>query len=485
MITKQTQNQTSIAATLSHVTDHLLAGSHEFKGGVQYSNGTNLSNGALAGGVSYSDFNGAPDQATFRETSATIGRVVTTGLFAQDNWTIVPRVTLNLGIRFDHSTGDIPETDKLDPTFDNVIGTYPGVSDVIGYNNWSPRAGTAIKLDDAGKTVVKTSYGRYFARLNTGLFTSIAPGGAVSTTYRYNPATKQYDIPLSTTNPKLTATIDPNLKNEYVDQFYVGIERELMPDLGVNASYIYKREKDFIRGLDYRQRLRAARHRRHVRRRHANADGLQPHEPGGERADRTDQSRRLPAEVRHASWCRRTSACRAAGSCRGRISGKCRRATARRRCRRRRSGPGTFGADPNQLVNAYGRFPTDSTHSFRASSTIELPWELQFAIREVYESGRPYGRTITVRGLSQGNATVIAQPRGDFELPSRNDLGIRIGKDLKFSAGQMLRLSLDIQNLFNNDTPLSVAINSSQATYGETTSISLPRRALVGIRYSF
>ena len=53
---------------------------------------------------------------------------------------------------------------------------------------------------------------------------------------------------MSTTNPKLTATIDPNLKNEYVDQFYVGIERELMPDLGVNASYIYKREKDFIRG---------------------------------------------------------------------------------------------------------------------------------------------------------------------------------------------------------------------------------------------
>ena len=85
----------------------------------------------------------------------------------------------------------------------------------------------------------------------------------------------------------------------------------------------------------------------------------------------------------------------------------------------------------------------------------------------------------------KGNATVIAQPRGDFELPARNDLGIRIGKDLKFSAGQMLRLSLDIQNLFNNDTPLSVAINSSQATYGETTSISLPRRALVGIRYSF
>ena len=37
----------------------------------------------------------------------------------------------------------------------------------------------------------------------------------------------------------------------------------------------------------------------------------------------------------------------------------------------------------------------------------------------------------------------------------------------------------------SGDTPLSLAINSSQATYGQTTSISLPRRALLGVRYSF
>jgi hypothetical protein len=149
------------------------------------------------------------------------------------------------------------------------------------------------------------------------------------------------------------------------------------------------------------------------------------------------------------------------------------------------TGPGTFGADPNQLINAYGRFPTDSTHSFRASSTVELPWKIQFAIREVFESGRPYGRTVTIRGLSQGNVTVIAQPRGTFELPSRNDLAVRIGKDFSLSGSRQLRLSLDIQNIFNSDTPLSVAINSSQGTYGQTTSISLPRRALLGIRFNF
>jgi hypothetical protein len=80
---------------------------------------------------------------------------------------------------------------------------------------------------------------------------------------------------------------------------------------------------------------------------------------------------------------------------------------------------------------------------------------------------------------------VLVQPRGDFELPSRNDLSIRVGKDLPLNGGRLLRLSIDVQNIFNSDTPLGLNINSSQTTYLETTSISLPRRALLGIRFSF
>jgi hypothetical protein len=150
------------------------------------------------------------------------------------------------------------------------------------------------------------------------------------------------------------------------------------------------------------------------------------------------------------------------------------------------SGPGTFGSDPNQLVNAFGRFPTDSSHSFRVSSTVELPHQIQLAVRSVYESGRPYGRLIVVRGLAQGTANVLAQPRGAFELPSRNDLSIRVGKDVNMGGQRLLRLTLDVQNLFNDDTPLSIDNNSSHAdTYLAPTAIFLPRRAIVGVRVNF
>ena len=331
---------------------------------------------------------------------------------------------------------------------------------------------------------MKTSYGRYYARLNTGLFTSIAPGGAVSSTYGYNAVTRRYDILQSTTNPKLTATIDPNLKNEYVDQFFVGVERELLPDLGVNASYIVKRERDFIRGRDFAstyvprdvtETFEGVAHTLTVFNRTSAAGAVRVGPTNRDDFRQNYDSFVLQAYKRLSrSW-------QLQGSYQWEIS----KGFSTAAVSSTQSGPGTFGSDPNQLINAYGRFPTDSTHSFRVSSTVELPWDLQFAIREVFESGRPYGRTVTVRGLSQGNVTVIAQPRGDFELPSRNDLGIRIGKDLPLTAGRLLRLSLDVQNIFNSDTPLSLAINSSQATYGETTGISSPRRALLGIRFSF
>jgi outer membrane receptor protein involved in Fe transport len=483
-ITKQTQNQTSVSATLSRVQDGLITGSHELKTGVQYSSGTNLVDGSLAGGVSYSDFDGRPDQATFRTTSATIGRVRTTGAFVQDNWTVVPRVTLNLGVRFDRSMGDIPSTDQLDPSFTQKLGTYPGVSDVVTYNNWSPRIGTAIKLDNAGKTVVKTSYGRYYSRLNTGLFTSIAPGGAVTSTYSYNPVTGKYDILRSTTNPKLTATIDPNLKNEYVDQYFIGVERELLPDLGVNISYINKRESNFIRGRDFGSTYVPRDVVAAFQGVNQTITVFNRATPAGSAlvgpTNRDDFRQKYDSVVLQA-YKRLSKRWQLQGSYQWEVSEGFSTAAVSTT----QSGPGTFGADPNQLINAYGRFATDSTHSFRASSTIELPWALQFAIREVFESGRPYGRTVTIRGLSQGNVTVLAQPRGDFELPSRNDLSIRVGKDLPLNAGRLVRLSIDVQNIFNSDTPLSLNVNSSQTTYLQTTSISLPRRALLGVRFSF
>ena len=66
---------------------------------------------------------------------------------------------------------------------------------------------------------------------------------------------------------------------------------------------------------------------------------------------------------------------------------------------------------------------------------------------------------------------------------------VRVDKDLRLSASQRLRLSLDVFNIFNSDTVLTLRNNSSQVTattpWAQTLTIVRPRTVQVGFRYQF
>ncbi len=64
---------------------------------------------ASIGGVSYTDLNGAPYRATYNDPQATGGRIRSWGAYVQDTWTLNDRATLNLGLRYDAIHGDVPE----------------------------------------------------------------------------------------------------------------------------------------------------------------------------------------------------------------------------------------------------------------------------------------------------------------------------------------------------------------------------------------
>jgi outer membrane receptor protein involved in Fe transport len=481
------QNRTTIAASLSHNASDFIHGSHDFKFGVQYSTATQISDVSVFSGVSYNDFGGAPYQATFRDPRATGGRVRGIGGFAQDNWTPVDRATLNLGVRFDHTTGDIPAMDQYDTRAMTPTGTtFPGLGTLITFDNVSPRLGATYKLDRSGKTVFKTSYGRYYGRLPVSLFSNLAPGNTTSSTFGWNAATAKYDILQSRTDPLANLSVDPNLKNQSTDQVFVGIERELIADFGVNASFIYKKDHDLIRGFDprsvYAERtitdtFNGVAQPLVVLNRTTPAALALSEVTNRNDFDQSYKSFVVQASKRlshHWSLVSSYQWQRALGlSAGGTTIGS-------------QAGVGTFGSDPNNLINAYGRFTTDSTHTIKASATVELPYTIRLGIRESFETGRPYGRIITVRGLAQGSETILAQPRGDFEMPSTNDLQLRVDKDIPLGGTKRLRLSVDIYNVFNVNTPVNIQNNSTQSIpFGTTINIFQPRRAQVGFRFEF
>ena len=79
--------------------------------------------------------------------------------FITDVWKVSKRLTMNVGLRFEHNHADDPGEFKPQGPF-GVSATYPEVNGGT-WNNWAPRVGFAYDLRGNGKTAIKGSYGLY------------------------------------------------------------------------------------------------------------------------------------------------------------------------------------------------------------------------------------------------------------------------------------------------------------------------------------
>lgn len=502
---KQYHNRTTIDASLAHSTDNLWKGTHDLKVGLQTAYATQRSVTARFSGVSYTDLNGAPYRATFSDPAVTGGRMRSFGGYVQDNWTFNGFLTFNVGVRVDRTLGDIPalstEADIQGirgASFSPPVSSFPSVEDVIAFTSVAPRVGFTVRLDRSGRTVFKSSYGRFYGKLATAMYASLSPGAATTTVREFNPATGQYDIPVSVTTPA-TFSVDPDLSNQYTDQFSAGIERQIAGGMGVAVSYVRKNEGDFIRLKDVRG-IYAPRDiidtfdgRTQTITVQTLTSGVGS--PLPQVTNRGDFDQKFSAVVFELNkrfsenWQAQSSytwqESKAFGG--GVVTGSTQQDFSNL------SATTGYGRDPNDLINAFGPTATNSTHSVKLSTTYSAPWDIQAGLRYSYESGRPFGRLIIVRGMGagQGDVTILAESRGTYQLPEVNDFQIRIDKDISLGAGsdRRLRLSMDVFNIFNSDTVLTLRNNSSQVTatapWAQPLSVVRPRTFQLGARFQF
>jgi hypothetical protein len=91
------------------------------------------------------------------------------GFFAQDDWRVTPRLTLNLGLRYDLLTWPYEMHNRMS-SFDMNTGTVQlagqgGAPRTIvhqDYGNFAPRVGFAYSLTGNGDTVVRGGYGMFY-----------------------------------------------------------------------------------------------------------------------------------------------------------------------------------------------------------------------------------------------------------------------------------------------------------------------------------
>jgi hypothetical protein len=239
--------------------------------------------------------------------SLTVGDPVTTNrnwawsMFVQDDWRITPRVTVNLGMRWEHQTAlaeDNSKNAQFDPSSPTGL-TQVGQSGLNApwkaswfWPNLQPRFGAVWDINGNGKTVLRAAYGIYGSWPVWSVLTSIGsnPTGAVF----YNPdgSTIQGAGTIATANvsfltntkptvsplinwtiagpmfptgqvecgngltptgggPKNPGTctiqaIDQNWSLPYVQQWNVGIQRSLGSNMSVDIAYVGNHGTDLI-----------------------------------------------------------------------------------------------------------------------------------------------------------------------------------------------------------------------------------------------
>lgn len=248
---------------------------HSFKFGLDYSYVTaaNLTEDSLNGVFIFPTdlpFNAAdprtyPERLQIRVGGPQQFTVINhnTSLFAQDNWKVSRKLTLNLGLRYDDET----------------------ISD--DQNNISPRVGFAYDLAGDARTVVRAGYGHFYQNTPFELITAFRTAGPFSSSFVRNfplnaadPGPRAGRLPTDPTllngptiNRDLIASLvgtgallgnpTPVVDNTarrmpYVRSFSFGFQRELAPSLAVTADYIHQAGVDQLMTVNLNPGLRAS-----------------------------------------------------------------------------------------------------------------------------------------------------------------------------------------------------------------------------------
>ncbi len=229
---------------------------------------SNPANAVSSGPLSFADFilgylhtvelGDVPKPSNFRNLQGSA--------YVQDDWNLTPRLTLNLGLRYDllgplteannRISNYVPQVNKLICATEEeppcvVDRSFPDALIETDYNNFAPRFGFALRLGKKNKTVVRGGVGMFYSislltltrqQFATGFPFTNTLNYTVQTSPSYNPLTLRIDNALTATptvtgvnNPRGIAVSDP-LGTVY--QYNLTIERELAKDLVVEVSYV-------------------------------------------------------------------------------------------------------------------------------------------------------------------------------------------------------------------------------------------------------
>jgi hypothetical protein len=479
--------RTTAKAALNRYRPSLLGADHQWKIGAQLEKGESYGPGIIPTGVRFVDDDGRPFQSVSSDPSMTGGSFITAAAFASDAISVGDRLTVDAGVRFDHSRAISQDLRGLDPEGRQTDRTIVGLGTLYTWNLWSPRLGATMKLTADGRTILRGGYGRFSQGVLTGEFSAFHPGVTPITTSAFDPVTGAYTRTVSVVDSKKNLLLDPAIRAPHTDEYSIGVDREIGRRLSVAAAYIRKDGADFIGWTDVGGQYREDTLRL--------ADGSML--PVFQLINGTAARRFLLTNPNGYSFAyngivvaverRRSNGWQAFGS-----YTLSRAAGLQASSGTSAAGPQSssvalpnlpFGRDPNDLTNARGRLPNDRPHAFRAMGAVDVPRTgiVVTANLQIF-SGKPWASTAQL-ALPQGDQRVLLEPRGSRRLPAQSLLDVRVSRTIHAGASAGVDLLVDVLNALNDTAEEGLASeNRFSANFGQPTSFVDPRRAMVGIR---
>jgi hypothetical protein len=178
-------------------------------------------------------------------------RTTSYNFFAQDDWKVQSRLTLNLGIRYEFNSPPVDAHDRL-VSFDVASrqltpvgqGGIPRAGVDSDYNNVAPRIGLSWDVTGSGKMVLHAGYGIYY---DSGTLIE-------NETLYFNPPYFQLNL-FFTSPPNLLSlddpfplgrgfaplpspvTLDRHFPTAYSQQWSFGLQREVSPNFVAEVNY--------------------------------------------------------------------------------------------------------------------------------------------------------------------------------------------------------------------------------------------------------
>jgi hypothetical protein len=443
------------------------------------------------------------DIILFETPNSSIGGLMTYGTYINDTWRATNKLTLNIGGRFDRYRAFAPEQEHAAGRFNPTAIHFDAKDNIIDYNLFAPRLGLTYDVRENGKTVVKFNYGKYWYNPGADFVFSISENAAawwrryrwsdLNNNGRWEPGEEGN---LTDRRGGASETLDPNLQNTFTNEIATFLEREVMPNFGVRAGYVWRGVRDQYARVNINRPYSAF------------TVPVSVPDPGPDgRVGTTDDGAALSAFDLAPEFRGLPVVNMQANVDGGDADYHTFEITGTKRMSNNWSLLASYGytksfdngnstylgnsvranalpASPNDKINTNDGRHEYSRHNAKLSGTIRTPWwGISVSPMLRYQQGFPFGRTFS-SSLSYGSVRFLAEPFGTRRQDDIIITDVRVEKEIRFASRRSLSGFFDIYNLFNSNPAQNLQWSSGTA-FDRPLSVVPPRLARIGVKLEF